>query len=212
MVDVHKLEEYQLLLNKLPGILSSRINVDDKGNITEIHILSDVSRSPKQIVRDIQSALLANNNLQVDHKIISIAQVEDNQIGIREFRLSIDSIQMFSRKTKVEALVLLKKDDQIFEGNSIGGNSPEGRMRVVAEATLMAVHQFCKKEFLFVLSDVLPITLANRKAITVSVLHFTEKGDEYLCGSAFIHNDESETVVKATLDAINRRLVNYCGK
>ena len=123
--------------------------------------------------------------------------------------MSIDSIQVFSKKAKVEASVILKKDEQLFEGTSAGGNSTLGRMRIVAEATLNAIHLFCKKEFVFVLSDVLPITLANRKAITVSVLHFTEKGDEYLCGSAFIYNDESEAVVKATLDAMNRRLSYY---
>ena len=212
MVDVQNIKEYQLLLNKLPGIIRSKIVTDENGNLIEIHILSDVSRSPKQIVRDIQSALLANDNLQVDHKIISVAQIEDNQIGIREFRLSIDSIQMLSRQSKVEARVILKKDEQQFEGTSTGGNSPLGRLRIVAEATLKAVHQFCNKEFLFVLSDVLPITLANRKVITVSVMHFTEKGDEHLSGSAFVHSDENEAVVKATMDAINRRLVLSNGK
>lgn len=212
MVDVQNIEEYQLLLSKLPGVISSKIVTDENDNLIEIHILSDISRSPKQIVRDIQSALLANNNLHVDHKIISIAQIEANEIGIKDLRLSIDSIQMFSRQARIEARVILKKDDQLFEGTSVGGNSSLGRIRIVAEATLKAVHQFCKKEFVFVLSDAQPITLANRKVITVSILHFTEKSDEYLSGSAFINNDENEAVVKATLDAINRRLFKYCTK
>lgn len=210
MIDVHNIEEYQLLLNQLPGVHNSRIIADDEGNLAEIHILSDISRSPKQIVRDVQSALLVSSNLQVDHKIISVAQIEGNYSDTQEFRLCIDSIQMYSRHTTVEARVLLKRDDQIFEGTSTGGNSPQVRMRIVAEATLKAVRQFCKKEFLFVLSDVLPINLNNQKAITVSVLYFTEKGEVYLIGSSFVNNDESEAVVKATLDAINRKLIiNY---
>ena len=81
MVDVQNIEEYQALLNQLPGIINSKIIVDEEGNLIEIHILSDTGRSPKQIVRDVQSALLANNNLKVDHKIISVAQIEGKQIG-----------------------------------------------------------------------------------------------------------------------------------
>ena len=212
MVDVQKVEEYQNLLNQLPGVLNSKIVVTNDGSLSEVHILSDVSRSPKQIVRDVQSALLANNNLTVDHKIISIAQIENNNLGVRECRMSIESIQIVSRHTKVEARVSLKKDDQVYEGSYSGGNSASGRMRVVAEAALRAVHQLFDKEMLFALSDVVPVTLANRRAIAVSILYFTQKGDEYLSGSAFVHNDESESVVKATLDAINRKLVHHFDK
>lgn len=209
MVDIKEVDNYQGLLKKIPGIINTRIIVGDDGKLTEIHVLSDLSRGPKQIVRDIQSALLVSYNLSVDHKIISVAQVEDNNFGIRDFRLKIDSIQIFSRSGKIEARVLLKKNDQIYEGTAVGGNSDKGRLRVVAEATQHAIHQFLKKDFLFVLTDVVRFSLAERRAIGVSILHFTKQGEEYLSGSAFIHNDENETVVKATLNAVNRRLTTY---
>ena len=92
MVELEKIEEYQQLLNKIPGILSSRIITDDSQDITEVHILSSISRGPKQIVRDVQSALLAKYNLAVDHKIISVAQVEDKEMSIQNIRLIIDRI------------------------------------------------------------------------------------------------------------------------
>ncbi|HHT64476.1 MAG: hypothetical protein ACOX25_04005 [Caldicoprobacterales bacterium] len=210
MVDMKEIDHYQKLLNKIPGIINTRIIVDDNGNLTEVHVLSDLSRGPKQIVRDIQSALIASYNLSVDHKIISVAQVGGSNIGMRDFRLNIDSVQIFSRQGMVEARVLLKKDHRVYEGVSSGGNSAQGRLRVVAEAALRAVHQFTNKDFQFVLSDVVRISLADRNAIAVSILHFTGQGEEYLSGSAFVHNDESVTVVKATLNAINRRLPTCC--
>ncbi|HHU49419.1 MAG: hypothetical protein ACOYEH_03425 [Caldicoprobacterales bacterium] len=212
MVDEKEIESYQELLNKIPGIINTRIIVGEDGNLKEIHVLSDLSRGPKQIVRDVQSALIAGCNLSVDHKIISVAQVEDNRIGIQEFRLAIDSIQVFSRKGKMEACVLLKNDDQVYEGIAVGGNSALGRLRVVAEAVLRAIHKFLNQEFLFVLSDVVRINLADRKAIAVSILHFSSQGEEYLSGLAFIRNDENEAVVKASLSAINRRLTVYMDK
>ena len=56
------------------------------------------------------------------------------------------------------------------------------------------------------------INLADRKAIAVSILHFSSQGEEYLSGLAFIRNDENEAVVKASLSAINRRLTVYMDK
>ncbi|HHY83584.1 MAG TPA: hypothetical protein GX505_13050 [Clostridiales bacterium] len=212
MVDVNKIEEYQNLLNRIPGIISSRIVASEDGNLSEIHILSDISRGPKQIVRDVQSALLASCNLSIDHKIVSVAQVESSQLGTREFRLSIDSIHLSTRQGKVEASVVLRNDDITYEGNAAGGNSAQSRLRVVAEAALKALHQYLNKEYVFILSDAVKISLGDRKAIALSVIHITDKGEEYLCGSAFIQYDDYEAAVKATLDAVNRRLSRYNAK
>lgn len=212
-INPKEVKKYQNLLNKIPGIINVKMILDQDNNLTEIHVLSDLSRGPKQIVRDVQSALLASYDLSIDHKIISVAQVEDDNIGVRDFRLIIDSIQTHIRLGKVEAMVLLKKDDQIYEGTAVGGNSAKGRLRVIAGATLQAIHRFLNKNFVFVLSDVIRINIADRNAIVISILHFINQREEYLSGSAFIHNnDETETVVKATLNAVNRRIPIHIDK
>jgi hypothetical protein len=208
---LEKFEEYQQTLNKIPGVISSRIIADDS-TIREVHILSDINRGPKQIVRDVQSVFLAKFNMSVDHRIISVAQIEDKGIGIREFRLNIDSVQLHSKQGKVEACVVMSKDEETFTGNATGGNSAQGRLRVVADATLKAVHQFLNTDFIFVLSDVVKINLADRQAIVVSILHFTDFGEEYLSGSAIIKTDDDISIVKATLDAVNRRLLQHYKK
>ena len=209
MVAIEMLEEYQQLLNKIPGIISSKIIIGEDKNITEIHVLSDISRGPKQIVRDIQSALLAKFDLSIDHKVISIAQVEDSGLTIRDFRLIIGHIKISSEQGKVEASVVLTEEGQMFEGTATGGNSTQGRFRVIAEATLEAIHKFLNKNYIFVLSDAIKINLADREAIAVSVFHFTDYGEECLSGSSVIKYDDNEAVVKATLDAVNRRLFQY---
>lgn len=43
------------------------------GELTEIHVVSSSQRSPKQIVRDIQSVLRAELDLAIDHRIVSVA-------------------------------------------------------------------------------------------------------------------------------------------
>lgn len=43
------------------------------GELTEIHVVSQSQRSPKQIVRDIQSVLRTELDLAIDHRIVSVA-------------------------------------------------------------------------------------------------------------------------------------------
>ena len=209
MAELESIEEYQQLLNKIPGVLSSRIITDDHSNITDVHVLSTTNRGPKQIVRDVQSAMLAKYNVSVDHKIISVAQIEDKSVTKREIRLVIESIKMQSEQGKVMASVILSSDDQTFEGIASGGNSARGRMRVAVSATLQAIHRFLNKDFVFLLSDAVEVQLADRQAIVVSILHIADFGEEYLCGSAMIKGNDDDAVVKATLDAVNRRLYQH---
>ncbi len=209
MVVQEILEQYQLLLNKIPGVISSKIVSGDGNTISEIHILADVGRGPKQISRDIQSALLAKYNQAIDHKIISIAQIDEGMISSKDFRLSLSNIQLNTQIGRIEAKVVLIKDDETFEGTAIGGNSAKGRYRVIAEATLNAVHQFLNRYYIFVLYDAIQFPIGDRTAVAVAIFHFGESGEECLSGTSIIKNDENEAIVRSTLDAINRRLMQY---
>jgi len=64
------------LLGSLVGVISTRVVLDDDGSIEEIHVLSTSDVSPKQAVRNVESALLAHLDLAVDHRRISVAQAE----------------------------------------------------------------------------------------------------------------------------------------
>lgn len=45
-------------------------------NPTEIHIVATPTRSPKQVMRDVRSLAAAAHGLEIDHRIVSVAQVE----------------------------------------------------------------------------------------------------------------------------------------
>ncbi len=68
-------------LNRLRGILSSRIVVGDAGEIAEIHVMATPERIPKQIVRDVESALFATFGTRVDHRKISVAVIGAGKPG-----------------------------------------------------------------------------------------------------------------------------------
>src|SRR3954464_9194308 len=65
------------LLTSLEGILSARLVTTPLGDVSEVHVLAQAGLSPKQLVRNIESALLAQLGLKVDHRRISIAQTAD---------------------------------------------------------------------------------------------------------------------------------------
>lgn len=196
------------IINSLPGVISSKIILDDENNIIEIHILSDMSRNPKQISRDVQSALTAKFGLIIDHKKISIAQVSFKENLENNFRLQINSINYSTIGNIAEVKVILKKGDEFIEGVARGTNSSINSYRLLSKATLNCVHKLLNIDDSFVVEDIEKIILAKHDIITVAVTFISPAMDEeLLIGSAIVKKDEKESIVKATLDAINRRIV-----
>jgi len=61
------------LLATLPGVISARIVASVSGAVEEIHILTTTDVTPKQTVRNVESALIAHLGMHVSHKKISVA-------------------------------------------------------------------------------------------------------------------------------------------
>src|SRR6187431_2391710 len=70
------IERAEELLQTLPGVLNVRIVSGSTGEVSEVHILTTTEVSPKQTVRNVESALLAHLGMRVSHKKISVATSE----------------------------------------------------------------------------------------------------------------------------------------
>jgi hypothetical protein len=70
------IERAEELLLTLPGVLNVRIVAGPSGEVSEVHVLTTTEVSPKQTVRNVESALLANLGMRVSHKKISVATSE----------------------------------------------------------------------------------------------------------------------------------------
>ena len=71
------------LLATLPGVISARIVASATGTVEEIHILTTTEVTPKQTVRNVESALIAHLGMHVSHKKISVATSDEGQRGPR---------------------------------------------------------------------------------------------------------------------------------
>jgi hypothetical protein len=210
MTDLSTSEQWEQALRQIKSVTAVRINVNNQGEIEEIHILAGAGRNPKQIVRDIESTLEAQFGIQVDHKKISVAQVEEEQervISLTEFsRPKLVGISLKTAGGKAEVRVELLIGEKIIEGVALGPSSSYNRPRLFVEATIKALAPLATDNYLFVMEDVKITHLAKQHIALVSVTLMNAGGEQSLAGCAYVKNDDREAVVKATLDAVNRKI------
>ena len=68
-------KDIEQLVNQVQGVISSRV-VQQGEEVVEIHVLTDTSRAPKQLVRDIESAILVKLGQQIDYKPVSYTHLD----------------------------------------------------------------------------------------------------------------------------------------
>ena len=64
------------LILRLRDVRSSRIITDEKGAISEIHVVASSDRSPKMIARDVETALKAELDLEIDYRKIGVVLMD----------------------------------------------------------------------------------------------------------------------------------------
>ncbi|MGE5575988.1 MAG: hypothetical protein ACM3TT_02180 [Syntrophothermus sp.] len=201
------IQEIEQALGQIQNITLIRLVTDHSGEIQEIHALADTGRSPKQIVRDIESMMMARWNLKIDHKKISIAQLGDeDQANSEPSRLEIRSVSVKKANLIAEVKVELVTEQMLGEGQVSGPASSANLLRLVAEATLRAVQQFVKGDHYFLVEDIRKVTLARFETMVVCITLLTPLGEETFLGTCIVRKDDVDAVMRATLDALNRKL------
>lgn len=203
--------EIEQALSQVAEIRAARIVSSDEGVIQEIHVLADPSKSPKQLVRDIESTIMAQFGIAIDHKKVSIAQLGRESIAMDDTpaapaRARIHSVSTDVMGVRAVATVTLELEGEVYTGVAEGPASTTGRRRLVGQATLNAVEKYTNGTFGFALEDVVIVTLGRERVAVACVILVTPLGEQALAGSALARQSENDSLVRATLDAINRRL------
>ena len=195
---------FQDVINKIDGVINSKVIVE-KENVTEIHILANNLRSPKQIVRDVESSILASFDYRIDRRVISVAQIEtDDHDSVK--RIKISGISMNSFDDLAECCVKLRYEDQEYSVTASGIRTMANRRKLVADCTIKAIEKILRQTSIFDVEDVIVNVNDRVNFVTVLVNMIIKSDEEIMIGSAVVRNDIYEAVAKATLDAINRRV------
>lgn len=220
------------LLRSLAGVVSVRVVAKPGGAVEEIHMLTTEEVSPKQTVRNVESALLARFDLEVDHRKISVAQsrgrqpapvedmpettVIDVTPALHALPSSGDSRIVFcghqvqtERSHEVKMLVTVEWNGERFDGEATGPDVPRNRLEAVASATLNAIDAALASEEpketpALVLDGVKSVEAFDRKYVLVSVHAITGRDRIALAGSAAVDDSPDRAVIMATLQATDR--------
>jgi hypothetical protein len=181
--------------------------VGNNGHVEEVHVLAIPGKPAKQVVRDVQSLAMAAYGLAVDRRVISVVQIQNDQIT-QVHRPSILDISETPNGNFVEISVSLGWHSEVFRGASTGPMSSETRPRLVGEATLKALEQALNGDVTLALSNIENVTVGPR-TICLSVVVMVTNGEERtLIGSAMVGTDPAQAAVRSVLDGVNRQVPN----
>lgn len=202
--------EIEEALSQVAEIKAARVVASSDGFIEEIHVLALPTKTPKQLVRDIESTIIAAFGISIDHKIISIAQLGQDVLPKSDVKIHprarIHSINAEVSGVQANSSVTLELEGDIYVGVATGPASQTGRQRLVAQATLNAVEQYLHGSMSFALEDVEVVRLGRESVAVACIVLVTSLGEQAFSGSAMVRQNEKDSIVRATLNAINRRM------
>jgi hypothetical protein len=228
MPTLRLLPELEESLRQVPGIRAVSVVTGPDAVPTEIHIVASRGKGAKQVVRDVQSLAMASYDIDIDHRIVSVVQFDDdidvvsgelstvirlpetsNQLAAAQAdivpRPVIAAITTRTAGAEADASVVVKTGDTSYDGRSIGPSTMSHRHALIARATLDAL-----SELLGLPAEVEFVTVSTmgtrRMAACVIQVAVPGIGELVLTGSALVRSDEADAVARAVLDALNRRL------
>lgn len=121
-------------------------------------------------------------------------------------RPSIAKMHLIASGLDVTASVTLSSTTGTATGEARGLASQSGVHRAVAMATLRAVEQLVGEGVRVELEHLEITPLGTERTVVVLLTMLTAQGSESLTGAAAVRDDVRQAVIRATLDALNRRL------
>lgn len=197
-------------VGSLKGVEGVKVVQSPLGEIEEIHVLVDAERSPKQAVRDVESVLLAKLGIEIDHRKISVAQL--NLAPMKppkstEGRLKFVEAGISTRRNRMEAYVGLERDGEVFTAKAEGVYSAGDQYKLVSQATVGAVQQAGYGDASLAVVDVARLDLGGKDIVVAVVKEVKDGSETTFTGAAICRQDVYRAAVNATLSALNRRVV-----
>jgi len=199
-------------LCRLPAVNAARIVADDIGRPRELHILASPDKSPKQIARDVQSVAMATFGMEIDHRIISVVQLDRGHLEpivapVGQARVSIGAISSEQRGMRNHARVTLLRGDEESVGLAEGSIAESSRNRAVGQATLDALRHLLPAAESADVETAACVHLGSRQLAVATLVFVVPPHEEIVSGSAIVRGgNEPEALARAVLDATNRRL------
>jgi hypothetical protein len=204
------------LITSLTGILSARVVVTPQGEVSEVHVLTLSDVQPKQVVRNIESALMAQLGMKIDHRKISVAQTADvrpiealhqEAIASRAKRRVVVfrglEVRPSDRPQRVLVRVRLAFEEREAEAEEQATDTTRNRVESAARAASLCLDELLPDNSV-ALEGAQIIEAFDRKFVLVAVHGLGGREAQLLTGTCEIRESAERSAVLAVLDATNR--------
>lgn len=226
-----QLDRLEAELKRIAGVKNARIVGTEAPE--EIHVVATATRSPKQVVRDVQSLAAAGYGLPIDHRIVSVVQLEDAEPPPPPSTIKLDPpveeaapatvgapARHEDRRPVLERVVLGTRgsagwvevglkwpDGTETDGSGNAGPSRETRARGAAKALVKALEPILSERGAELeLDQVLIHRMDSADSVFVRATFFDDGHAVPVVGSAIVYDDVASAAVRALLHAVNRKL------
>lgn len=197
-------------LRALPGVADADVEPDDSGNgLGLLRLGLEAGVDEVAVASTVGKLLRERFGLGVDAdgvQLIEDAPTPGPPPQRDARRPAINRMHIVSSGLEVTATVGLAFRDRSVAGTSTGTATTSGVQRAVANATLHAVEELIGSAARFELEHVEVATSGTDRTALVAVTMVSSTGADRLTGAAVVREDVRQAVIRATLDALNRRL------
>ncbi|MFI5233411.1 MAG: hypothetical protein ACHQSE_12955 [Gemmatimonadales bacterium] len=211
----------------LQDVVSARIISDPTGGIDSIHVLVMGATSPKQVVRNIESALMAQLGMRIDHRKISVATTVKRPTSNPEGQAAVagagepakaaftataagralyfEDVEVRGSRAKgVSCKVTLRRGKEQFVGEAEGFESDRSRVELAARAAIAAIGLCDGGEMKLSLDGAKVIDAFERQLVLVGVIVRQGRTNVLLTGSCEVKESMETASALAVLNATNR--------
>ena len=204
------------LITGLTGILSARVVVTPLGEVSEVHVLTRSDIQPKQVVRNIESALMAQLGFKIDHRKISVAQTADvrpiealqneaitERVKRRVVVFKGMEVRPAERPQRVQVRVKLAYGDREASADELGTDTVRNRVEAAARAAASCLDELIPDNSIALEGASLNDAF-DRKFVMVAVHGLGGREAQLLVGTCEIRESPERSALLAVLDATNR--------
>jgi len=225
LVSVTDYHEIVAALRAVPGVAEADVQPDVEGGgmgllrlglspgVDEVAVATTVGRLLRErfgLGVDAERVQLIEDTAGLVEEM-PVEPMDDSEVGQLAARPAIQRMHLASAGLDITASVSLGHGGRSATGEATGTATQTGVQRAVASATLRAAEELAGHVVRFELDHVEVTAMGNQRTVVIAVTMLSSSGSERLTGAASVREDVRQAVIRASLDAVNRRLQALLG-
>ncbi len=200
--------ELESTIAQVQGVYSARVILDQTCQPQEIHIIASTERPPKRLVRDVETLVFVKHGIRVDYRKVSLVQLKEEDLlrlplARPEIRQVVEDDLGNHKRIRVE----IRRGSKTVYGEATEKVDHPMVFHTAARATIACIEQLVGQSMDVRLEDATSFRMDSREIALVILTCLAQDREETFVGASFVGEHPAAAAARATLDAINRRLL-----